>query len=218
MQWSLRFAFFLVLISNHTVLGQTVPQQEKLKNDVTMIALFNPAYPPLARSANVVGDVKLQVGIRKDGSVASVTMLSGAPMLKDAAINSAKQSRFLCRGCEADITPYILIYSFDITNPDSIPGWPCPAENAPENKTHISQLQNHITITASPIHVIADFSNVSARSIKCLYLSRCGSRWGGYDYFYYRVRSMKCLDLWNCGYQLKEPFATCERLHHKLAY
>jgi hypothetical protein len=53
---------------------------------------------------------------------------------------------------------------------------------------------------------------------KSAYLWQRGNRWAGAHYYYYRVRSAKCLDLWSCGHQLREPFATCKRLHRKILY
>jgi hypothetical protein len=33
------------------------------KGDIVMVGLFNPTYPPLARLANISGDVELELGI-----------------------------------------------------------------------------------------------------------------------------------------------------------
>jgi protein TonB len=65
-----------------------------------MINPFNLTYPPLARQANITGDVELKLEIRKDGSIQSASVVSGHPMLTQAALNSAQRSHFECRGCE----------------------------------------------------------------------------------------------------------------------
>lgn len=176
-----------------------------------MISLFNPTYPPLARQARISGDVEVEVEIRKDGSVESAVVVSGHPMLTKTAFNSANRSKFECRGCEDEVTPYSLIYSVDFV---ASPGWPCPEASG----AHVTQSQNRITVSAEPALVHPYFAYTTARSAKCLYLWACGRRWGGEDYYYYRVRSAKCLDLWSCGHRLREPFATCNKLHRSLSY
>jgi TonB family protein len=58
-----------------------------------------PIYPPIARQARVQGDVVLKLKLRTDGEVDSIEAVSGHPMLKQAAINSLKQWRFVCIDC-----------------------------------------------------------------------------------------------------------------------
>jgi hypothetical protein len=171
--------------------------------------LFSPVYPALAREANITGDVEIEVNIRSDGSVASAVAITGNPMLIPAAVESAQRSGFQCRQCSEALTRYSLIYSFQI-----IPGpdWPCPAQKG----VRVSHSFNHVTVTGEPSLVDPYFSDVRSRSAKCLYLWSCGSKWGGEDYYYYRVRSVKCLDLWNCGHRLREPFYTCNKLHREI--
>ncbi len=53
-----------------------------------------PVYPPEAREALVEGQVKLQVRIGRDGRVIEAAVLSGDPLLVDAAIESVKQWLF----------------------------------------------------------------------------------------------------------------------------
>lgn len=181
--------------------------------DAVMVSLFNPVYPSMARQARISGDVELELGIRRDGSIESAVAVSGHPMLRQAALNSAQQSRYECRRCSDEVTLYSLTYSFQLGTETS-PGFPCPEGNG----IHVTQSQNSVSIVAEPALVYPYFSYVRARSAKCAYLWQCGNRWGGEDYYYYRVRSAKCLDLWSCGHQLREPFATCKRLHRKILY
>ena len=207
-----RRAVLLVAIAVGSVsFAQTDSRSEMSNGDVVVISLFNPTYPPLARQARISGDVELKVEIRKDGSVESAVVVSGHPMLTKAALNSANRSQFQCRGCEDEVTPYSLIYSFDLI---AGPGGPCPETSG----IHVTQSQNRITVSAKPALVYPYFSDFRTRSAKCFYLWACGRRWGGEDYYYYRVRSAKCLDLWGCGHRLREPFATCRKLHRNLSY
>jgi len=194
-----------------TAFAQTDSHVEASKANVVPVNLFSPTYPPLARQARITGEVEINLGIRKDGSIQSAVVASGHPMLTPAALSSAQQSRFECRGCEDEVTPYSLIYSFQF---DASPGWPCPEKTGPR----VTQSQNRITIAAEPALVHPYFGNMLVRSARCLYLWRCGSVWGGEDYYFYRVRSAECLDLWNCGHRLREPFATCNKLHRTISY
>ena len=75
-----------------------------------MVNLFKPVYPPLARQANIWGDVKVAVTVRPDGT-AEAEVESGHPMLKQAALDSARQSHFECRMCSASLS-YTLVYEF----------------------------------------------------------------------------------------------------------
>lgn len=193
--------------------AQTDSRSRTPKGDVVMVDLFKPIYPPLARSARISGDVELKLAMRKDGSIESAVAVSGHPMLIQAALASAQQSRFECRGCEDELTPYSVIYSFSfqlVAEPD----WPCPERHEPR----VTQSQNRVTVEAEPALVHPYFSSIRVRSPKCLYLWTCGIRWGGEDYYYYRVRSARCLYVWRCGHRLREPFATCNRLHRRLSY
>jgi TonB family protein len=50
-----------------------------------------PVYPPIAKAARVQGTVVLQVLIGKDGSVQQIGVLSGPPLLQQAAIDAVRQ-------------------------------------------------------------------------------------------------------------------------------
>jgi len=49
-----------------------------------------PIYPPLAKAAKVQGTVMLQIRIGTDGHVTDATLISGHPLLVNAAIDAAK--------------------------------------------------------------------------------------------------------------------------------
>jgi TonB family protein len=53
-----------------------------------------PAYPPLAKAARISGTVIVEVLIDVTGNVESARALSGHPLLKDAAVNAARQWTF----------------------------------------------------------------------------------------------------------------------------
>jgi len=63
-------------------------QEAKLINKVA------PRYPPLAQQARIQGTVRLRAVIAKDGTVAQCQVLSGPPLLIQAAIDAVKQWRY----------------------------------------------------------------------------------------------------------------------------
>jgi protein TonB len=54
-----------------------------------------PLYPAIARQARIQGAVQVQIGISEAGVVTDVTLLSGNPLLRDAALHAAKQWLFI---------------------------------------------------------------------------------------------------------------------------
>jgi TonB family protein len=159
---------------------------------VLAIKIFPPEYPPLARTAGISGDVTLKVIVHHDGTVYSVMLVSGHPMLSPAAVESARQSTFECVGCGTSNTVGFFTYSFDPNRQEADPD-PCcctdypgkPLQNNPRTPA-VSQSGNHITIKASPICMCPNPTcpcNVAwvraqsrYRSAKCLYLWKCGFR------------------------------------------
>jgi len=55
---------------------------------------MKPQYPPLARQARIQGTVVLQAVIGKDGTVQNLHVISGHPMLTQAAMDAVKQWRY----------------------------------------------------------------------------------------------------------------------------
>ncbi|MGH9517478.1 MAG: energy transducer TonB [Terriglobales bacterium] len=87
------------------------PAQTVYGPDVEFVELSPPKYPPLARTARISGDVKLEIQLRPDGTVSSVRVISGHPLLAPAAVASVKVSRFACYSCVMPAT-YIFNYTF----------------------------------------------------------------------------------------------------------
>ena len=59
-----------------------------------LIHRVQPLYPPLARQARIQGQVVLRAVIRRDGVIENLQVLSGHPMLVQAAIDAVKQWRY----------------------------------------------------------------------------------------------------------------------------
>jgi TonB family protein len=143
---------------------------------VFLTKLSPPVYPPLARQARIMGDVKIAIGIRQDGSIASAEMFSGHVMLQQAALESARKSTFECRSCRDPVTSYLLAYTFEISGgchfgPNCEPLEP----HAPQ----VTQSEDKITLTVEALCIcdpVATIVRVRVRAAKCLYLWKCGLR------------------------------------------
>jgi len=59
-----------------------------------LISQIKPVYPPLARQARIQGTVRLHAVIAKDGSVQRLEVLSGHPLLVQAALDAVRQWRY----------------------------------------------------------------------------------------------------------------------------
>jgi len=59
-----------------------------------LIVKVAPIYPPLARAARIQGIVRMRAVIAKDGTVQQLDVVSGPPVLVQAAIEAAKQWRY----------------------------------------------------------------------------------------------------------------------------
>lgn len=58
------------------------------------VSLIKPAYPPLARQIRAGGQVPVQIIVDETGRVISAKATDGHPLLRQAAENAARQSRF----------------------------------------------------------------------------------------------------------------------------
>lgn len=58
------------------------------------VNLVKPAYPPNAKQVNATGQVNVQISVDEDGNVLSAKAVTGHPLLRPAAENAARQSRF----------------------------------------------------------------------------------------------------------------------------
>ena len=158
---------------------QTVADANTPQTGVSLTKLDDPVYPPLARQARISGDVNLILHVRQDGSIESVEVVSGHPMLKEAALYSAKRSEFECHDCSEALTVYSLVYTFELTTAEKC----CEAtedsadaEQSKRSRAGVVQSQHHITILADPACICDPSAHIRARSAKCLYLWKCGIR------------------------------------------
>jgi Gram-negative bacterial TonB protein C-terminal len=87
--------------------GQT--QSTETPGGPILVKLFPPVYPALAKAARVVGDVELMLEVRRDGDLQFVKIVSGHPLLKQAALDSASRSQVECQRCEEPVTSYRIV-------------------------------------------------------------------------------------------------------------
>lgn len=184
---SLFFAVAVILSSKPvSLLAQIAGPSDKGLSEIDLSRLSTPQYPLLARQARITGDVALTLRVRRDGSVESAVVVSGHPMLRQAAQESAQQSQFDCRGCNQATTSYSMVYTFELgetrycsttetTSNDSKPDQPYPS---------VTQSQNHVTVFDRPMGTCDPAVTLTYR----------------------KVRSAKCLYLWKCSQQ--EPLAS----------
>jgi periplasmic protein TonB len=90
------------IISTNTAVPTIKPQRIRVSSGVTqglVIHRVEPSYPPIAKTARVSGTVILQAVISKEGTIENLHVVSGHPLLTQAALDAVKQWRY---------RPYIL--------------------------------------------------------------------------------------------------------------
>src|SRR5271166_4227658 len=73
------------------------PQRVRVSQGVSqglLIHKVQPTYPPLARQARIQGTVVLQALIGKDGNIQNLHVVSGHPMLTNAALEAVKEWKY----------------------------------------------------------------------------------------------------------------------------
>src|SRR5271165_2326444 len=110
---TLLFALAVMCFATDSISAQPSASVEPPTTGVVLTRWSPPVYSPLARMASVVGEVRVQVQIRQDGSIESAEVVSGHPMLKQAALESAQKSTFECHSCIEPVASYLLTYTFE---------------------------------------------------------------------------------------------------------
>jgi TonB family protein len=148
-----------------------------IQESVVLTKLFQPVYPPLAKQIRIAGDVELTLEVRQDGSLESAAAISGHPLLEQAALDSARRSRFECNNCGQGVRSILMLYSFQLGPTSYCTGasdMPISSEKQ-EPYPRVIQSQNHITVVDQPVGTCdLAIERRKVRSIKCLYLWKCG--------------------------------------------
>ena len=156
------------------------PVQPRATNGaVALTSLSKPVLSPLARQANVEGEVIVNVTVREDGST-DATVVKGHPLLKQSALDSAMQSRFECRACSSPLS-YTLIYTFKRTSEGSCCdgiGAPVNVEQEPQSYDEQHRPQTRVVISAEKSCICDPAATITkkVRSPKCFYLWKCSTR------------------------------------------
>ena len=151
-----------------------------------------PSFPAMANAARVGADVELRLGIHRDGTVGSVTAVSGTAHPANGgfakwglteftrvAIESATQSLFDCQGCVLPVTFYSLVYSFE---PGPQLRGDCPSVDPinplwrqPSSQQRVALDGSHVIVTGPrmPVCPGPDDIFIETRSARCLYLWKC---------------------------------------------
>jgi len=169
----------LFLVSHKTCAAQGLSGADSSQNGVVLTKLVQPIYTPVARAAHITGDVDLVLTVRPDGAVDSVVVASGHPLLKESAVTSARQSQFECRGCTEEFNKYRLVYTFNIEGECE-----CEPRETSSIKREPQQAYPQFPDTKHRVTVVAQVlcfcdpaaTKIRVRSVKCLYLWRCGSK------------------------------------------
>ncbi len=139
------------------------------ESQLAVAKLEAPVYPPIALAARVWGDVILNVTLASDGRSSAVTVESGPPMLRQAAINSATRSEFQANS--GNQSGYRLVYRFVLDQTAK-----CERD---DSYPRVKQEANLITITEQNVPICdpaAVIETIRFRSAKCLYIWKCGSK------------------------------------------
>jgi periplasmic protein TonB len=59
-----------------------------------LIAPIRPVYPAIAKAAHVTGTVVVEAVISRTGAIESLHVLSGPPMLRNAALEAIRAARY----------------------------------------------------------------------------------------------------------------------------
>jgi TonB family protein len=161
--------------------AQAPPSSELRQQQVVISKLSPPIYPPLARVARVTGDVEVELRIRPDGAVESADVVRGHPLLKEAALDSAKKSEFQCHDCK-EIATYSISYTFGFASTEhccEAPQQVARTEQTTGLQAGVVQSPNHVTILVEPFCICDPRADViKVRSVRCLFLWHCGKRYG----------------------------------------
>ena len=84
----------VVLVLSAGLFGRISVAQTQGHQDRKVITKVAPVYPVLAKRMHVGGTVKLEVVIRPNGSVESVKVVGGTPVLIESATAAAQKWKF----------------------------------------------------------------------------------------------------------------------------
>lgn len=83
--------------SNNVSIATNTPKKISVSGGVLQGSALKkpqPAYPPIAKAAKASGPVQVQITVSEEGKVVDATAISGHPLLRDSALEAARQWEF----------------------------------------------------------------------------------------------------------------------------
>ena len=128
-----KFFFILILVLSFGLTNASAQTPTPVKTisggvlNGKATSLPKPEYPAAARAINASGAVNVQVTIDENGDVISANAVSGHPLLRQAAVQAARVSKFsptLLQGQPVKVTG-VIVYNFVPANPteEHAPVW-----------------------------------------------------------------------------------------------
>ena len=85
------FVTLLFALNSVVLNSQAVPVQEDSAGARKIRVKLNPQYPPLCRTLKISGSVKVDALVSPNGTVKSIAIKGGHPVLVEAAQNAVRQ-------------------------------------------------------------------------------------------------------------------------------
>jgi TonB family protein len=85
---------FLTVVLTADLFSQVNQAQSQDHPDRRVVSKILPVYPEVAKRNSVAGVVRLEVTVREDGSVRSIRILGGSPILVQSATNAVYKWKF----------------------------------------------------------------------------------------------------------------------------
>jgi TonB family protein len=104
------------------------------------IKKVQPPYPPIARSARASGAVQVQILISETGEVIEATVIAGHPLLRDAALQAARQWVFKPTELSGVAVKVQGVLTFNFSLNDEAPSSLASVRNIPKYNTNTEQL------------------------------------------------------------------------------
>lgn len=89
----MRWVFLLLILAN-SALGQTLQRVQSEEAAKHLVSSPAPIYPPLAQQTGISGDVLLEIAVAPDGKTFVRRVISGHPLLVQAAITAVNKWKF----------------------------------------------------------------------------------------------------------------------------
>jgi TonB family protein len=130
------------------------------------IVKVQPLYPPVARAARASGAVQVQITISETGEVIEAVIVSGHQLLREAALQAARQ--WLFKPTELSGTPIkvqgILTFNFSLGDKDpaqapvtrSVPKYPTDTEKLGKQKIEGVECEGTRAVTTMPAGAIGN--------------------------------------------------------------